>query len=109
MSLKSTLKELEKERPSYVVEGWVAKDGWHHHPCESQTHFFIDKPTRLERPGSGLEIWNGQGYQIALPDDAFPKLRYSDEPVKVRIEIYRTTGIRCRDNKQSKRKEIWKR
>lgn len=83
----------QTNKPSYVLEGWVAKDGWHHHPCEPQTHFFIDKPTRLERPGSGLEIWNGQGYQIALPDEVFPKLRYSHEPIKVRIEIYRQPAL----------------
>ena len=79
----------KKRRPSYAIVGWVARDGYHRGVLEPDLHFFYEKPERLERPGSDLEIWNAYGPRFTLPQGCFPKLRYRHEPLKIRLELWK--------------------
>lgn len=79
----------QTNKPSYILDGYIARNGYHGGAYLPFLYFFTAKPQRLERPGSGLEIWHGGGSKTELPQSFFPRLHYSDGPIKVRIEIYR--------------------
>ena len=83
-------KQLRQQKfPSYIIDGYIARNGYHGGAYLPFLYFFPAKPQRLERPGSHLEIWHGGGCKTELPQRMFPKLHYSDEPLKVRIEIWK--------------------
>ena len=89
MNLIKLLTGRKTKRPRYAVEGWVARDGRHRGALEDDLHFFYEKPSRLERVGSDLEIWNAYGPRFTLPQGCFPKLRYRHEPIKIRLELWK--------------------
>ena len=89
MNLIKLLTGRKTKRPSYAVEGWVARDGRHRGALEDDLHFFYEKPSRLERVGSDLEIWHGYGARFMLPKGMFPYVHYDDEPLKVRLELWK--------------------
>ena len=86
MSLNSTLQTLEKERPVFSLEGWVARNGFYSDPLESRLQFFINKPERVQ--SDRVQWWEASGYRCRLPEHYFPKLRWSNQPVKVRLEVH---------------------
>lgn len=85
MSLKSTQQELERERPVFSLEGWVARNGFYSDPLESRLLFFINKPERVL--SDRVQWWESGGYRCRLPERFFPKLRWEHEPVRVRLEV----------------------
>lgn len=62
-----------------TLEGWVARDCFLGNIC-----LFEHKPIR---PSEGPGIWKCHCSVLALPKEAFPKLRWEDEPVKVKLTI----------------------
>ena len=67
-------------RPSYLLEGWVARD-WN-----GQMHLFT--PNKPMRHPDGYPWWIGyRSYEI--PETMYERLRWSDEPLKVRIELWK--------------------
>ena len=89
MSLKDSihLQNASSERPAYTVDGWVARDGFYSTPCEPRVKFFINKP---ERVGSDRVLkWTALGFQMRLPNSCFPELRWSHEPIQIRLQLWR--------------------
>ena len=89
MSLKDSIhsQNASSERPAYSVDGWVASDGFYSTPCESRVKFFINKP---ERVGSDrVQKWTALGFQMRLPNSCFPELSYYDEPIQIRLQLWR--------------------
>lgn len=63
-----------------TLEGWVARDCFRGNIC-----LFEHKPIRPSEQDLG--IWKCHGSVLHLPKEAFPKLRWEDEPVKVKLTI----------------------
>lgn len=77
----------QSNRPAYTVDGWAARDGFYSTPCESRVKFFINKP---ERVGSDrVQKWTALGFQTRLPNSSFPELRWSHEPIQIRLQLWR--------------------
>ena len=85
MSLKSTLKELEKERARFSLEGWIARDGFWVEPLNRKLRFFINKPHHSDSKRE--EKWYSDGFECNLPTHFLPRLGYHHEPVKARLEV----------------------
>ena len=85
MNLIKLLTGRKTKRPSYAVEGWVARNGFYSDPLESRLQFFISKPERVQ--SDRVEWWGAGGFRCRLPEHFFPKLRWEHEPVKVRLEV----------------------
>lgn len=77
----------QPNQPCFSIEGWVARDGYYADPLESRVHFFINKPERV--PSDRVQWWKAMGFQCRLPEQSFPNIHWSDEPLRVRIEIWK--------------------
>ena len=77
------------KRASYAIEGWVARDGFYSEPLESRLQFFINEPHRSDSSRPYEQKWYALGFRCRLPEQCFPKLRWSHEPLKVRLELWK--------------------
>lgn len=79
----------DKKRPSYVLEGWVARDAVRpgQRTKKGYLYLYFQKPYLLTKPGIP-EFWTSDGEMINLPETMFPKLRSQHQPIKIRIELW---------------------
>ena len=63
-----------------TLEGWVARDCFRGNIC-----LFEHKPIRPSEQSLG--IWKCHSSVLHLPKEAFPTLRWENEPVEVRVTI----------------------
>ena len=79
----------QTKRPSYVLEGWVARDAVREGDRTTKGYLYIysQKPYLLTKPGQ-KEFWTSNGEIISLPETMFPKLRCHHQPLKIRIELW---------------------
>ena len=74
---------------TYTLKGWVARD-----ECsgdESNLYIGQQKPKRIENTAPGFGSWCDYGEFMALPQEWFPELKYSDVPIEVEIIIKEDT------------------
>ena len=72
----------------HTMEGWVARDGFYTEPLSQRLHFFINEPHRSDSSRPYEQRWYASGLRSDLPSHFFPELNWSNEPVRVRIEIW---------------------
>ncbi len=63
--------------------GWVAREDWFSR--KNRLYLFKNKPNR-----DGNFGWEGDVIKI-LDSDAFPNLKWKDEPIKVEITVRKST------------------
>lgn len=63
-----------------TLEGWIARDCFRGNIC-----LFEHKPVRPSEQDLG--IWKCHCSVLTLPKEAFPKLRWEDDPVEVKVTI----------------------
>ena len=79
----------QTKRPSYVLEGWVARDAVRpgQRTKKGYLYLYLVKPQLLTKPREPV-LWISDGEMINLPETMFPKLRCRHEPLKIRMELW---------------------
>ena len=79
----------DKKRPSYVLEGWVARDAVRpgQRTKKGYLYLYFQKPYLLTKPGTP-EVWSSNGEFYTLSETMFPKLHCHHQPLKIRIELW---------------------
>lgn len=60
-----------------TLKGWVVRQCWF-----DKLEFYKNKPYKYYP-----DRWEAEGYSAELPDNIFPKLKFEDGPIKVKLTI----------------------